>query len=222
MSYAIRIVAVENIIHREAATVNMSADNIILICHHGAMTDKKPIQPGPIGLAVAHNVEKLRESQNLSYAELSRRLTELGRPIAPLGLTRIRDRQRRVDADDLVALALALDVSPATLLLPPEALVGGANSTAPVTEGGADYPLRQIWSWLIAEAPIDAPRSIGLPSRSVLGFQLRAVPQRVGPPDSGIVNAAKLLGIEGELQKLAEQLQEAVASQEGYGTDGDN
>jgi transcriptional regulator with XRE-family HTH domain len=186
------------------------------------VTDKKPIQPGPIGVAVAQNVERLRESRNLSYAELSRRLTEKGRPIAPLGLTRIRDRQRRVDVDDLVAIALALDVSPATLLLPPEVLVGGANSTAPVTEGGADYPLRQIWSWLIAEAPIDAPRSTGVPSRSVVGFQLRAVPQGVGPPDSTIVDAAKLLGIEGELQKLADQLREAVMSAEGYDADGDD
>jgi transcriptional regulator with XRE-family HTH domain len=215
----------------------MSAGSIILICHTDAVTDKKPIQPGPIGVAVAQNVEQLRESRNLSYAELSRRLTELGRPIAPLGLTRIKDRKRRVDVDDLVALALALDVSPVTLLLPD----ASANGSARVTEGGEDYPREQIWIWLIAEAPIDAPRSIGLPSRSVAGFQLRAVPQGVGPPDSRIVDAAKLLGIEGELQKFAEQvlqkrverfhevvarqeahLHEAVASQEGYDADGDD
>ncbi len=54
----------------------------------------------------------------MSYAELSRRPEELGRPIPPLGLTRIRDGKRRIDVDDLIALALALDVSPAVLLLP--------------------------------------------------------------------------------------------------------
>lgn len=160
----------------------MSTDSIILICHTAAVTDKKPIQPGPIGVAVAHNVERLRESRNLSYAELSRRLTELGRPIAPLGLTRIRDRQRRVDVDDLVALALALDVSPTTLLLPDRPAVGTSGS-APVTEGGDDYTREQIWDWLIAEAPIDAPPSILLPSRSVLRFRLRAVPDGVGARD---------------------------------------
>ena len=169
-------------IHRDPCAVNMSGANIILMCHTWAVTDKKSIQPGPIGVAVAHNVEKLRESQNLSYAELSRRLTELGRPIAPLGLTRIRDLQRRVDVDDLVALALALDVSPATLLLP-DPPVSATNGSAPVTEGGDEYPLRQIWSWLIAEMPLVALSSLRQPSRSVVTFRLRAVPDSVAPPD---------------------------------------
>lgn len=158
----------------------MSGDNIILIWHNRSVSEKRPIQAGPIGEAVAQNIEQLRESRNFSYAELSRRLTELGRPIAPLGLTRIRDGQRRVDVDDVVALALALDVSPSTLLLPP-APDEGANGNALVTERGGCYPRRQIWNWLISEAPIDAPESIGLPSRSVVGFRLRAVPDGVGP-----------------------------------------
>jgi transcriptional regulator with XRE-family HTH domain len=213
-------------IEYQASSVKLKGDSIILIWHTRRMPAKKQIDAGPIGSAVAANIERLRESQNLSYAELSRRLDELGRPIAPLGLTRIRDQKRRVDVDDLVALALALDVSPATLLLLPEALVGGANGTAPVTEGGADYPRRQIWRWLVAEAPIDDPGSIGLPSTSAVGFQLRAVPQGVGPSDSQILGGAKLLGIEGQLQKLAEQfqeaVQEAVAIQEGHDADGDD
>jgi transcriptional regulator with XRE-family HTH domain len=142
------------------------------------VTGKKAIEPGPIGVAVAQNVETLRESRNLSYAQLSRRLTELGRPIAPLGLTRIRNCQRRVDVDDLVALALALDVSPVTLLLP-AAPTGGASGSAAVTENGNEYPRRQIWSWLIAEGPIDAPWSIGRPPRSVIRFRLTAVPDDV-------------------------------------------
>ena len=148
------------------------------------MADKKRIDPGPIGAAVAANIERLRESQNLSYAELSRRLDELGRPIAPLGLTRIRDLQRRVDVDDLVALALALGVSPTTLLLPhsdasTEARAAGRK--APVTDGGEQYPLSQIWRWFIAESPIDIPPSYSSPPpRPVLQFQLRA------RPDDGI------------------------------------
>jgi transcriptional regulator with XRE-family HTH domain len=146
------------------------------------MPAKKRIDLGPAGVAVAANIERLRESRNLSYAELSRRLDALGRPIAPLGLTRIRDRERRVDVDDLVAFALALDVSPATLLLPDPSVVGTSGS-APVTEGGDDYPRRQIWSWLIAEAPIDAPPSLDLPSRSVVRFRLAAVPDGVGAQD---------------------------------------
>jgi transcriptional regulator with XRE-family HTH domain len=201
--------------HRILA-VNLKGDSIILICHTGRMPDKKQIDAGPTGVAVAANIESLRKSQNLSYAELSRRLDQLGRPIAPLGLTRIRDHKRRVDVDDLVALALALDVSPATLLLPDPSVVGTSGS-APVTEGGDDYPRRQIWSWLIAEAPIDAPPSLNRPSRSVVRFRLAAVPNGIGAQDF----AKHLVDVEHLPPKMAEALLRYTANQEKDG-DGDD
>jgi hypothetical protein len=171
--------------HRTPA-VKLKGDSIILIWQTGRMSAKKQIDTGPIGTAVAANIETLLESQNLSYAELSRRLDKLGRPIAPLGLTRIRDHKRRVDVDDLVALALALGVSPTTLLLPASdgsTQAGAAGGKVPVTDRGGEYPRRQIWSWLIAEAPIDAPASPFQPSRSVVRFRLAAVPDGVGAHD---------------------------------------
>lgn len=73
---------------------------------------------GPTGETVRSNVKQLRERQRLSYAELSRKLDELGRPIATLGLSRIEKGERRVDSDDLTALAAALEVSPIALLMP--------------------------------------------------------------------------------------------------------
>ena len=73
---------------------------------------------GPIGEHVTHTVRKFRKARGLSYAELSRRLADMGREIPSLGLRRIESGERRVDADDLVALALALDVTPLALLLP--------------------------------------------------------------------------------------------------------
>ncbi|ETT25285.1 hypothetical protein RR21198_4025 [Rhodococcus rhodochrous ATCC 21198] len=82
------------------------------------MPPKQRIVPGPVGTTVASNIERFRKAQGLSYVEVSRRMKQLGRPIAALGLTRIRDLQRRVDVDDLVALAQALGVSPADLLRP--------------------------------------------------------------------------------------------------------
>lgn len=82
------------------------------------MSSKQRISPGPVGATVAANMEHLRKIQGLSYVEISRRMKLIGRPIAPLGLARIRDLQRRVDVDDLVALAQALDVNSAALLRP--------------------------------------------------------------------------------------------------------
>jgi hypothetical protein len=41
-----------------------------------------------------------------------------GRPIPPLGISRIEALARRVDADDLVTLAAIFEVEPAILLAP--------------------------------------------------------------------------------------------------------
>lgn len=88
----------------------------------------KKIELGPVGLIVARNVRRTREKAGYSYAELSRTLTDLGRPIPPLGLRHIEAGNRRVDVDDLVMLALALDVAPLALLLP-----GGRSNNRDVT-----------------------------------------------------------------------------------------
>ncbi|MFC9766612.1 helix-turn-helix domain-containing protein [Rhodococcus jostii] len=102
------------------------------------MAEKKnPL--GPIGELAAGNVKRLREHHRLSYAELSRRLIELGRPIAPLGLSRIESGERRIDADDLVALAITLHVSPLAIILPTE--------SSKLTPDGESYDQREIWEW---------------------------------------------------------------------------
>ncbi|MDF3309893.1 helix-turn-helix transcriptional regulator [Rhodococcus sp. T2V] len=102
------------------------------------MAEKKnPL--GPIGEIAAGNVKRLREHHRLSYAELSRRLADLGRPIAPLGLSRIESGERRIDTDDLVALAISFRVSPLALILPRE------SST--LTPAGEVYDQQEIWEW---------------------------------------------------------------------------
>ena len=65
---------------------------------------------------VAVNVRILRKMQDLTAAALSRRLDELGQPIRDTGITRIETGDRRVDVDDLVALAQALGVTVNDLL----------------------------------------------------------------------------------------------------------
>jgi transcriptional regulator with XRE-family HTH domain len=94
---------------------------------------------GPIGNNVTHTVRQFREKRGHTYAELSRKLAELGRDIPPLGLRRLEAGERRVDVDDLVALALALNVSPLGLLLPTEA--------SSLTPQGDQYAAYLIWVW---------------------------------------------------------------------------
>lgn len=116
------------------------------------MTQKRnPL--GPVGEVVCQNVKILREEQNLSLAALSRRLTELaGRTIPTLGLSRIENGERRVDADDLVALAAALGVSPVTLLLPRE----DPGKPVPLAENLAAPSWQIAWRWMHGEVPLMA------------------------------------------------------------------
>jgi transcriptional regulator with XRE-family HTH domain len=79
----------------------------------------KKIDLGPTGTTVADNIRQIRETRHLGYTELSRLLADHGRDIAPLGLRRIEARERRVDVDDLMALAVVFGVSPVALLAPP-------------------------------------------------------------------------------------------------------
>jgi transcriptional regulator with XRE-family HTH domain len=57
----------------------------------------------------------------------------------PPDVRRIESGERRVDVDDLVALALALGVSPLALMLPTE-----DSSLVP---DGDQYPVDRIWNW---------------------------------------------------------------------------
>ena len=136
-----------------------------MIGHAREMAEKRnPL--GPTGETLRANVIALRERKNLTYAQLSRKLKAAGRPIPELGLRRIEDGDRRVDVDDLVALAAALEVSPITLLMPSTADADEIAATAV----GAVTALR-LWQWLAAEMPLagDTPSD-------VFGFILRSVP----------------------------------------------
>ena len=65
----------------------------------------------------AVNVRQVRGERRLTLDDVRDRLTELGRPILKTGLSKIETGERRVDVDDLLALALALETTPNRLLL---------------------------------------------------------------------------------------------------------
>jgi transcriptional regulator with XRE-family HTH domain len=77
-------------------------------------------EAGPIGRNLIANVDQLRQARGLSWNKLSAALEAAGRPIPPLGLSRMAKGERRVDVDELVALAQVLKVAPADLLQPPD------------------------------------------------------------------------------------------------------
>jgi len=68
--------------------------------------------------AVSANVIRLRSEQNLGLRALSDRLKSIRPSLRHSTIDAIERGTRRVDVDDLVALALALKTTPATLLMP--------------------------------------------------------------------------------------------------------
>ena len=110
---------------------------------------KNPL--GPTGATVAHNVKRLRTRLDWGFNDLAGRLAELGRPIPPLGLRKIESLQRRVDADDLVALAVALATNPNALLLPP---TSNPKHAVTVTAVG-ERPASDVWQWATGQQPLD-------------------------------------------------------------------
>jgi transcriptional regulator with XRE-family HTH domain len=109
---------------------------------------KNPL--GPTGETVAANVKRLRNKHGLAFTELSAKLSALGRPIPPLGLRKIESLDRRVDADDLMALAVALGTNPNALLFPPS-----NNAHHVLTLTAADGPAWAVWDWANGKAPLD-------------------------------------------------------------------
>lgn len=105
---------------------------------------------GPAATQVQHtgdhvrkNVERLRKANDWTMFDLAKRLKKAGRPIPQSGISRIESGERRVDVDDLTALAVVFGVSPAALLVPFTHL-----PTDPVEITGAgQVPAFAAWKW---------------------------------------------------------------------------
>jgi hypothetical protein len=75
---------------------------------------------GPNGRMVMAKVRMLRRKRGLSIRALAAETTKLRRTLGTDALNKIELGVRRVDVDDLFALASTLGVTPAQLLEPPE------------------------------------------------------------------------------------------------------
>jgi transcriptional regulator with XRE-family HTH domain len=85
----------------------------------------RAIQIGEAGGCVAAAVALHRQRRGWDQAHLAQRVTEAGRTMSASVLGKVESGTRRVDADDLVALAAALEVPPGRLL------PGGADGDEP-------------------------------------------------------------------------------------------
>lgn len=108
----------------------------------------KATEVGPTATRVASNIKRIREDRRprMTLDDLSARLEELGRPILKSGLSKIENGDRRVDVDDLVAIAVALGVTPNALLLDPE-----ADSARMALTPARETSRRAAWFWAQGE-----------------------------------------------------------------------
>lgn len=111
---------------------------------------------GPVGQRVGENLRALRDAQGMKTAGLAAAVTELGVPMTASTVTKIEIQSRRVNVDELVALALALDVSPVTLLLPRQAPDTDPSDPQSERVGITDrvsVPWETAWRWMHGEWP---------------------------------------------------------------------
>lgn len=117
---------------------------------------------GEVHDLVRRNVERIRKSRGWTLAALADRM--IGDvQLDASALSRIETGARRVDTDDLLAIAAALDVSPLALLLPSQ-----VHPDEVVHVGGTSLEAHTLWKWAIGQHPIT-----DLDSR---GFQARSLP----------------------------------------------
>lgn len=104
---------------------------------------------GPTGRRLAANVEPLRRERGLNQPELAKRMNDHGRAVHPTAISKIERLTRRVDVDDLVALALALGVTPNRLLLPAAADATPVQLTSEVSDTAS-----HAWQWARGLKPL--------------------------------------------------------------------
>ncbi|MFI5755631.1 helix-turn-helix domain-containing protein [Streptomyces sp. NPDC051569] len=80
----------------------------------------RALEIGPAGQHAAQAVARLREARGWSQSDLAARLAEAGSAISKSMLSKAEAGARRIDVDDLVVLAVALEVSVGALLPPQE------------------------------------------------------------------------------------------------------
>lgn len=99
----------------------------------------------------------------MSLQDLESQLAAVGRRISFSGLSKVERGERRVEVDDLMAIALCLDVPPNTLLLP----AGAVDDIVEVT--GLRASLGLLWEWALAA-------DVGVSTDDTRSFQARSLP----------------------------------------------
>lgn len=96
----------------------------------------------------AERIRKARDVKGLTQGALADAVTQLGHPMHQSAIAKIEAGQRKITLDDLLVLAVALDVPPPLLFLPID-----TDEDLALTPTKKAYSWR-VWEWLHGEEPL--------------------------------------------------------------------
>jgi transcriptional regulator with XRE-family HTH domain len=108
-------------------------------------TPKRLVSQGPTGDTVRQNISRIRKESGITSERLVQAMGELGYNMPRTAISEIENGGRRVSVDDLMALAVALNVNPNALLLPHysgDVEMGHELTAVPDTVTG-----EEAWAW---------------------------------------------------------------------------
>lgn len=159
----------------------------------------------PVGARIGSNVRRLRLEEGLELRKLSDQLAEVGHPISLGQLSKLELGQRRVDVDDLVALAMVLNVTPSRLLLPkPTEDEGEVVSLTP----HVSVPWRRAWQWMSGDWWLPEQRE---PADHDDEYDWYEASRPHDPTGVYNFNPASLRGHEKAMAKVVGAVQQAIA-----------
>ena len=107
---------------------------------------------GPSGQRAGRNLQNLREERRFSQKDLAAAVERLGRPMIMQIVSKTEAGERRLDIDDLIAFAVALDTSPNRLLLTGSAAADQFIDLTPAVR----ISELDAWNWASGLEPLPA------------------------------------------------------------------
>ncbi|WP_079624574.1 helix-turn-helix domain-containing protein [Mycobacteroides abscessus] len=130
---------------------------------------------GPTMETVRHNFVRLLGERKVSMRALAAEMPDGPGRLTHSALSEIARGIRRVDVDELTALAVALGISPITLLMPYDE--DGYNDDNLVQLTGTEAVFgADLLRWLRGEAPLDLARRADLDDFEAEAFRRRSLP----------------------------------------------
>lgn len=117
------------------------------------MADTDTGKPTPIGDNAVRAIEELRAARGLSLRQLTERLGASGHTMHTSAVHSLTQGKRRIDADDLMAFALALGVNTNALLLPRHVAANDPIELAPHVR----RPASSAWGWADGKITLAGP-----------------------------------------------------------------